>query len=260
MSTEQQPPPPAAAPKDEPNALAAGLSTGWEQFKQGKLISYPMMALFLVVVAGIGVTWWIVRERSRAESAKWVELDGLTSPARLEEFAKAHPNTIQAKIADLEIARNQLGPDGIERLSATDPAVRKAAVESVEKAREAFSRLIDEFKDEPIIRVECMLACAKSEAVLIGMTKEGQIADFRGSPQKAIEWLDKVAEAAPETDWGKDAKKLADTLKNQNTKDQVITLQSMVYDLKPTLPKFGGPGSPFDAQLPPDLSGGPIAP
>src|ERR1700761_3978209 len=121
MSTEQQPPPPAPASKSElePNALAASLNTGWEQFKQGKLVSYPMMALILVVVAGIGVTWWIVHERRKAESLKWFELDTQTTPAGLEEFAKKYPNTIQAKLADLEVARMQLA-EGIERLTATD--------------------------------------------------------------------------------------------------------------------------------------------
>jgi hypothetical protein len=271
MSTEQQPPPPAATHKAEPNALATGLSTGWEQFKQGKLLSYPMMALILVVVAGIGVAWWIVRERTRAESAKWVDLDGLTSPAALEEFAKKYPNTIQAKIAELEVARGQLGPDGIERLTATDPAVRKAAVESVEKARDTFARLSEEFKDDPIIRVECMLACGKAEAVLIGKSKDStaplldptkilEPGASLGNPANAIEWLDRVTEAAPDTDWGKDAKKLADTLRNAKTLQDVINLQGSVY-LVPTLPKSGGPKGPFDPQVPPDLiHGGPGGP
>ena len=60
MSTEQQPPPPATAPKAEPNALAASLNTGWEQFKQGKLISYPMMALILVIVGLVNRNQWLV--------------------------------------------------------------------------------------------------------------------------------------------------------------------------------------------------------
>jgi hypothetical protein len=279
MSTEQQPTPATNAPhpthapteaKAEPNALASALTGGWEKFKQGQLLSYPMMALLLLIVTGIGVTWWIMHERTKTRSALWVELDGLTTPAALKEFAEKNPTTAQGKLANLELARVQLGPEGIDRMTALDPAARKAAVASVEQARESFAKLVDEFKDDPVIKVECMLACAKAEAVLVGYPKEGQVAnpldpkplESRGDPKKAIEWLNKVAEAAPDTDWGKDAKKLAETLQNQNTEQQVRTLQSMVYDLSPALPKFdpkapnfpglGGPGGP-----PPDFPFGP---
>ena len=242
MSTEQKPAP--TEPKAEPNALAAGLSTGWERFTQGQLISYPMMAVILVVVAGIGVTWWIVGERRKAESAKWVELDGLSNNPALKEYADKFPGSKQAKLAELEIARTQLGPDGIDRLTATDTTARKLAVENIEKARESFTKFADDYKDDPVIHVLCLLACAKAEAVLVGMSKEGQVEQFRGDPKKAIEWLDKVTAAAPETDWGKDAKKLADSLRNQNTQQQVVNLQSSVYVI-PTLPKFD-PKMPFD--------------
>ena len=261
MSTEQQQPPatnvphPTHAPtepKAEPNALARALSGGWEKFKQGQLLSYPMMALLLLVVTGIGLTWWLVSARRAEQSTRWTELDGLSSTSGLEEYAKKYPNTTQAKIANLELARAQLGPDGIDKLTSGDAAARKAAVESVEKARESFTKLVDEFKDDPVLKVECMLACAKAEAVLVGMPKEGQLEQFRGDPKKAVEWLDKVAEAAPDTDWGKDAKKLADALRNQNTEQQVRTLQTSVYDISPALPKFD-PKSPF----PPGFPGGP---
>ena len=276
MSTEQQQPPatntphPTHAPtepKPEPNALQRALTGGWEKFKQGKLISYPMMALLLLIVTGIGVTWWIIHERNKTRSALWVELDGLSTVSTLEEYAKKHPDTMQAKLANLEIARLQLGQDGIEKMfvrgadirpmpgenpEAKAREIRSTAVNNVEKARDAFAKLADDFKDDPVIRVECMLACAKAEAVLVGFPKEGQLLQFRGDPKKAVEWLDKVAEAAPDTDWGKDAKKLADTLRNQNTEQQVRTLQTMVYDISPSLP----PGFPFDPRMPMDPAHG----
>lgn len=271
MSTEQQQQPAPATPhatnpteaKAEPNALARALTGGWEKFKQGQLLSYPMMALLLLIVTGIGVTWWIMRERVKTRSAMWVELDGLGSNEALDDFAKKYPNTMQAKLATLERARNQLGPEGIDRLTATDPGARNAAIANVEKAREAFVGLVDEFKDDPVIKVECLLACAKAEAALVGMPKESRAAnpldprplapgDSRGDPKKAIEWLDKVAEAAPDTDWGKDSKKLADSLRNQNTEQQVRMLQGMVYELRPALPKF----DPKMPGLPPGLLDG----
>jgi hypothetical protein len=271
MSTEQQPPatPPAQPaqpthhahgpqhnePAPEPNALARGLQSSWDKFKQGKLLSYPMMALLLLLVTGVGVGWWIVHERNKTRSGLWVELDLLSSVSSLEEFAKKNPDTTQGKLANLEIARAQLGVDGIDRLTATDPIARKNAVANVEKAREAFAKLVEVFKDDPVLKVECLVACAKAEAVLVGMPKEGQLIESRGDPKKAIEWLDRVAEAAPDTDWGKDAKKLADTLRNQNTEQQVRTLQASVYDISPAVPGFPG-GFPFDPKMPKDAAHG----
>jgi len=249
MSTEQKP---ATEPKSEPNALAAGLNNTWTKFKEGKLLSYPMMALILVVVAAVAVGWWVLYERRKAESAKWVELEGLTTVKDLDEYAQKYPNSIQAKLAKLEAARLHLGPEGMDRMfikpSDISPvpgdleAEKKArelhdtSVKNVEKAREEFTKLVDEFKDDPIIKVECMLACAKAEAVLVGIPMEGQLAQRRGNPSKAVEWLDKVTEAAPDTPWGKDAKKLADALRNQNTEQQVATLQASLFEISPSLP------------------------
>lgn len=256
MSTEQKPATPANEPKPEPNALASGITTGWEKFKQGKLISYPMMALILFLIVGIGVTWWLLYERSKTQSARWVELDSRASEASLKEFIDANPGTIQAKIAKLEIARLHLGQEGVDRMYVEaqipgDPEserrareTRDSGVRNVEKSREEFEELVNEFNHDLPIKVECMWARAKAEAALVGIPKEGQLDQRRGDPAKAIEWLDKVAEAAPETPIGKDAKKLADTLRNQNTQQQVVTLHASVFSVSPSLPG-AGPKAPI---------------
>lgn len=245
MSTEQQPapPPPHHAPteaRQEPTALARWLASVWDRFKSGQLLSYPIMALLLILVAGSAFGIWLYYERKGATSAKWAEWDGLSSISELTEYAEKNSDTFQARLARLEIARRQLGEDGIALLNSPDPNTRKSAIENIEKAREAFSHLVDQFSDDSVAKVECLMACAKAEAVLIGMPKEGQLEQFRGDPAKAIEWLDKLAEAAPDTPWGQNAKKLSETLKNQNTRQQVITLQASVY-VMPTLPSLDTP-------------------
>ena len=91
MSTEQ---------KDlESNALAARLSRGWEKFKQGKLISYPMMAVLLLLVAGLGLWWWISHERVKAASKVWLELEGANTVSALEEYSKTHANSKAGRVA-----------------------------------------------------------------------------------------------------------------------------------------------------------------
>ena len=249
MSTEQQQQQPAHSPhnepKYEPSTLGLWLSNTWTKFKEGRLLSYPMMAALLLVATAVGFGLWFYFEHDKTQSARWVEWDGLATTSELNKFAEeaANQNTIQAKLARMEVARRQLGEEGIDRLTSPDPQVRKDAAASIEKAREAFGKLVDEFEGYPVLKVECMRGCAMSEAALVGMPKEGQIEQFRGDPAKAIEWLRKVADAAPDTPWGKSAKSLADTLDNQNTKQQVVTLQASVYTV-PTLPEIGGPKSP----------------
>ncbi|MCS6864551.1 MAG: hypothetical protein RMJ56_15930 [Gemmataceae bacterium] len=246
MSTEQKPTLPSPAHHDptearpEPTALARWLSTAWDRFKSGQLLSYPVMALLLILIAGTAFGIWLYYERKGAASAKWAEWDALSSLSELNEYAENNSDTLQGRLARLEIARRQLGEDGIALLSSPDPATRQSAIANIEKAREAFSKLVDEFSDNSIAKVECLMACAKAEAILIGMPKEGQLEQFRGDPAKAIEWLDKLAQAAPDTPWGQDAQKLSETLKNQNTRQQVITLQASVY-VMPSLPSLDNP-------------------
>lgn len=252
-------PTPPPEPKAEPNALATALSTGWEQFTRGELVSYRMMAVVLVVVAVIGTTVYITRSKFQVESDRWTRFDSLNgsvSISALEEFAKENPNTAQARFAELDVARTLLGPDGIERFALPDAARRKEAVENVEKARDSFLKLADAYKDDLVLKVICYQGAAKAEAALVGMLKDGSLDQYRGDPKKAVEYLDKLAEAAGDTDIGKDAKKLADALRNQSAQDQVIQLQRSVYlipapavpglDPKaPTGDPFGGlPGLP----------------
>jgi hypothetical protein len=242
--------PHATEPAAEPTALAQALTGGWEKFKQGQLISYPLMALVLLLVTGVGVTWWVVGERRKADAAKWVELDAAWgNPVALQEFVDKYADTPQAKVARLGIARARLGPEGIDRMTVTDAGERRKAVESVEKAREAFAQLADEYKNDPVIWPECLMSAAVAEAVLIGYPKEGPALnpldpkpiEFRGDAKKVVEWLDKVIAAAPGTEWEKRAKKYADTLRNPKDEQDVRKVQAMVYDITPTLPGVGAP-------------------
>jgi hypothetical protein len=244
------------------NALAARLSRFWGNFKQGKVISYKMMAILLIVGSAIGVTWYILSERKSANSRRWVGLDEAGTPAALEEFIKANPNTIQERLARLQLARNQLSEAGIDQLGAPTPEARTRAVENVEKARDAFGKLLDEFKHDPVFKAECLLGLAKAEAALVAVpTAPGQLTEFKGTVPKVIEYLDQLAEAAaPDTSWATDSKKLADALRAKP--DEFVTVQRALFNLRrPELPTdplapgglggLGGPGG---------LGGGPIGP
>ncbi len=258
MSTEQ---------KDlEQNVLASRLSRGWSNFKQGKLISYKMMALILVVAAGLGLWWYIASERKKDSSRRWVEFDEATSAEKLEELAKRYPNTPLASYSLLNVARGQLGPDGIDILNSTRTEQRPVAVENIEKARKGFGELVGQFGDDLVGRAECYLGLAKAEMALVAVpVKTDQpagpdpqaVGEFRGQVPKVVEYLDELAKlAAPDTPMAKDSKKLADALRNEQAPDpkdrlpaeEFKRIQRALYELRG--PHMGRPGA----------AGGPLSP
>ena len=265
MSTEQKPETQVVHHKEpiETTALGETLVTGWQKFKAGQLISYKWMGIILIAVAAIGLTWYILAQQAGDRSKLWVELEGANSLTALEKFAEANPNSMPGNVAEMDRARFLIGPDGIEKLpTAKDETERKRAIENIDTARDLMTKLIDKFKDQPILKLECFVGMAKSEAALIGINKDGSLTEFRGSVEKLIEWLDKIGEAADGTPWGDDAKKLSSSLKSgSKVKDELVNVQRSLYTLAPTF-QGGDPIAP-GGRLPtlPGLpGGGPIVP
>jgi hypothetical protein len=273
MSTEQKPQPAGGSPAPhhkehyETTALGTTLISNWGKFKQGKLISYKMMGIILVAGTAIGLLIYIWAEKRSLSSKYWMELEGANSLASLEDFSKAHGDSTVGRVAELDRARVLLGPEGIDKLpQARDEAERKHAVENIDMARDLMLKLIDQFKDEPILRLECLMGMAKSEAALIGYPKEGGLpTEFRGSVDKLIGWLDKVADAAEGTPWGDDAKKLSASLKSGSK--ELVEVQENLYRssvMNSGFPGGGFPGGPIAPGLTPGgippVGGGPIAP
>jgi len=248
MSTEQK--------DTEQNALATRLGKIWGNFKQGKIISYKWMAILLIVTAAIGVTWYIVHERKAANSKRWMDLDEASTPDALEEYSTKNPGTIQDRLARLQRARNLLGDSGIELLGASNPELRSRGVANIEKARELFQKLLDDFKGDPVFKAECLLGLAKAEAALVAIpTSPGQLTEFKGSVSKTVEYLDQLAEAAaPNTPWATDAKKLADALRDEKaaSSSEFVRIQRSLFSLQaPGLPKTDDPFGPLGPLGPP---------
>lgn len=225
MSTEQK--------DTEQNALAARLNRFVENFKKGKVISYKLMAVLLILVAVIGSTWYITSERRKANSQRWVDLEEANSISSLQEISKNNPSTIYDRLARLQIARSLLSVGGIDQLSSFAPEQRKKAIENIEQARESYGKLLDEFKDDPVFKAECLLALAKSEAALVPVpAKEGQLTEFKGSITKVVEFLDQLSEvAAPGSPWAIYSKKLADDLRHADSASahEFITVEQVLY-------------------------------
>lgn len=232
-------------------ALAARISRLWDNFKQGKLIGYRLMALFLIVIAVVFTVWYIIHERSKANSQRWRSFEEANTQAAFEEISKNNPNTLQDRMARFQIARDRLGIDGIDQLSASQQADRQRALQNIEKAREDLVKLLPEFNDEPILKAECLLGLAKAEATLVAVpASEGQLTEFKGSLPKVVEYLDQLVAVVPEdTSWAKESKKMADALRDPNsaTAHEFVQVQrSLFTPLNETgagaLPKFPNMG------------------
>ena len=243
MSTEQ---------KDlDQNALAERMNRFWTNFKQGKVLGYKLMAVLLILIASAIAIAYILYERNRATSRTWLGFEEASTQSAFEEISKNNPNTMEDRLARLEIARNQLGVAGIDQLAATMPDQRKKAVESIEAARDSLAKLVGEFKNEPLFKVQCLLGLAKAEAALVAVpTKEGQLTDFKGQISRVVELLDQVAQvAAPDTPWATDSKKLADALRDPNSPTRhafVRIQQTLINQPSPeNAPPILGPGG-FD--------------
>ena len=225
----------------EQNALAARLGRTWANFKEGKLLSYRTMAILLLLCGGLGLWWYISAERRKANSLHWMDFDEANTVSKLEDLKKSAPNTNLPKIADLLIARTQLGQEGIDWLASPLAERRLQGLENIEKARTSFGTLLEQFKNDPVVRAECLYGLAMAEMALVGVpvkseqpTGTGQIApekEFRGKTEKVIEYLDQLAAAAaPETPWATDSKKLADDIRKDPSKFKAtsIALGSLV--------------------------------
>jgi hypothetical protein len=238
----------ATESKDQ-NALAEKLSGFWTNFKQGKVISYRWMAILLVAVAAIGLTWYILSERKAAASQRWMDEGEANTKEAQEKISEKYPGTIQDRLARLQIARNLLGESGIELMSARSSEQRKTGVANIETAREMFQRLVDDFKDDPSFRPQCYLGLAKAEAALVAVpATPGQLIEFKGKIPAVVEHLDRLAESAADTPWAADAKKLADALRNEQSPsaDEFRRIQRNLFelDVTPEFPRLDGPVAP----------------
>ena len=236
----------------EQNALASRLSRGWTNFKQGKLISYKVMAILLILVAALGTWWYISSGWRKDESRVWVDMDAANTLGELAAFVKREQgsNAVAAQIGELQLARTHLSRGGLSQFDEDQSELRQKAVESTEKARDELAKLLDKFKDDLTIKGQCLWGLAMAEEGLVGVPKDaaaptglGPIAppkETRGSIDKLLGYLDQVAalqDANPKITipWSEQAKKRAETIRKDPDKFRSTAI---------TLFQFVGPAAP----------------
>lgn len=213
----------------ERNDLYAWLQKVWTQCKSGQIWRSRSFITALLVIAAVGLAYYLLRGRSAAENSAWRTLDNTWSLTGLEEYAKNHPSSLPGKVARLQAARQQLGPLGLSQLSNINPDTRGKAIAAIEAAREEFLKLADEFKDDLTLTAQAIDGAAHAELALVGIPKAGVTdpasTEYRGSVDKAIELFRRYAKVAGDGA-GASAKKLADELEAK--KQDVLQLGKLI--------------------------------
>jgi hypothetical protein len=246
----------------EENALNRSLNTLAEKARSGDYLNTrTYLILGATVLIGGLIGYWIYasRQYDRATSRMWTELEQVAGPAGLEEFARTAPDQLAGRVARLQLARVWLGPEGLQRLSSRDIEVRRKAIENIEKAREEFLKLADEFQNDTTLQAQSIDGAANAELALVGIPKDGTIDEFRGSVDRAADLFLRYAKVVGETTPpGEAAKKRAEEL-TANRQKVLQVAQALHNRLTPAtgpsieLPK-GEPGlTPDTAPKPPDL-------
>lgn len=238
-----------------PGSVSEGINELWQGFRNTVPWNPRIAGIVLGAVLVGGVWWYLSKESRTAASHLWTEFTVSDTLGGLGKFATDNPNTVQGRVARLEQARQQFGPQGVALLPARDPARRTTGIDNIEKARSEFLKLAEEFPDVAL-KAEALRGAAESELALVGIPKAGSSSDdFRGSVKAAVDLYRKLGKLLGETTpLGEAAVRRANDLENRSTDVRMlgVELNQLV----------AGSGDPFHNPVrpPPDLSTPPPTP
>ena len=179
------------------NVLADRLGKAVQGIKEGPSRGTLLLVGAAALLGLLAFIWWYFWSASReADSARWAEWDGLTTPAQLESFAqnKEHEGKPQTRVARFQIARLSLLA-GLRDLG----SARATALDNLRKAAQSYEELAKSSSDMPLLTQEALLGAGKANEAL-------------GAVDKAKDFYKKLADGHPDTAFGKDAKAQLDRL------------------------------------------------
>jgi tetratricopeptide (TPR) repeat protein len=173
------------------NVLADRLGKAIQGIKEGPSRGTMLLVGAAALVGLLAFVWWYFWSTSQAaDSARWAQWDGLTTPAALESFAqnKENQGTPQGRVARFQLARLSL-QTGLRELG----SARAAALENLHKAAQRYEELANETTDSPLLLQEALLGAGKANESL-------------GDVEKAKRFYQKLANDHPNTPFAKDAR------------------------------------------------------
>lgn len=222
-------------------AVTEGIGEFWHDLKFWIGRNRRALGIVLGVILLFALYLFWSGQSKQGNSRLWADLEQTNAPEAYQSFADANGGTIAGKIARMELARNQFGPNGIAQLSTRNAEARKKGIENLEKARAAFLALADEFPKDLTMQAEALRLAAEAELALVGIPKADKPQEYRGSVQASIKIYNRLVEAVGESSTvGEWAKKRAadlktheaDVLKVAVTLNDLMTPPPMT-DIKP---------------------------
>jgi len=232
----------------------------WEGLKAGHVGNPRILALVLAVVAILAAWWFLARSNERNDSVLWANFDSAIDDKSIKAFTNepTQANTLAGKIARFNDARLRKDT-ALRNLTASLHSVRGPAADNLEKLRDEFTELADQFTNDRTLKAEAYLAAADSEMALVGVPKKGVVTmgvdikgNCRGQVERYVELKKKAAEAiGPTTDAGKmflaDAEKYSKETDAGELYRRLGTFHMRFNDPDPLPPT---PEKPFDPTAP----------
>lgn len=215
----------------EKNELASHLDRLWKGAGDAKSSSTIWVIVGAVILVGVLVFAWRYyaneTQKNQAEVWRRIELasteekDGktITVEDKLEEIIAENRGTEVGRVAKAELARVSFA-DGLNKLCSD--IQRKSGIVAVEKARDLYEQLIKEAADDKQVQRESMLARAKAEEALVGIPKNDNPSESRGSLDKALELYQAMADKYGDAPQGQEAAERAKTIRENKARIQLF--------------------------------------
>jgi tetratricopeptide (TPR) repeat protein len=224
------------------NALADRMGRLVQGMKSGPPASRAALWVLGGLAIGVIVLWYVVSGLSANRSQVWVDFDSASvtdsvprALASLQQIAAQNPGTIPARTAEFQRARILLG-DGLRSLYT---ASRSRAIQNLEESRRLYEDLMQYSGNEPLLVQEALLGLARAEESLVGVPKEGETDESRGSLEQALRWYRQLADTYPDSYLGQQAAKHVEDLQDQEQVQKFYTDLNRFESGPKTLPKFG---------------------
>src|SRR5262245_25563576 len=176
------------------NALYEWAEETLESIRTGRIFRTRTFGILLAVVLVTALVIVLLRTGKSDKSRVWSDFATATNVKSLKEFVEQNPKSPATLPARVQLARAQLGPEGMALLSSK--LQRAQAIDNVEKARDELQKLAEEAKNDLTLKVECLKAAGEAELSLVGIPTSASSNQTRGSVEKAADFYKQAALAA----------------------------------------------------------------
>jgi tetratricopeptide (TPR) repeat protein len=189
----------------EKNALAKWWSHVVDYMKgpQGRT-AWLLLAVGVLVVGLVGAFLYFSFVSTAAAGKLWTQLDLASSDAELAAFIKSHPDTTQAYMAELRVARRRMS--SVDALATPNKA---NAIEKIGLARDGYAALAKKSGVPTALLQEALLGAGKASETL-------------GELEAAKGYYQRLAAEKPETAAVKEARERVEWL---NDKDRSAAIK-----------------------------------